>query len=154
MGRTANHAVVMAQLLIDGKSYGPHPFVVQIRDMKTHEPLENIHVGDIGPKFGYNTMDNGFLLLNNVKVPHVHMLAKFSSVDPKTNKYVKPASASLVYGTLVSHITRHFPVAYHICVTRLAAEALLSQTLFHDFDSNPRRDLLTPNRCRLGFEAR
>jgi len=100
LGRTANHAVVMAQLVIYGKSFGPHPFVVQIRDMKTHEPLENIHVGDIGPKFGYNTMDNGFLLLNNVKVPHVNMLAKFSSVDPKSNKYVKPASASLVYGTL------------------------------------------------------
>ena len=94
----------MAQLLIDGKSYGPHPFVVQIRDMETHEPLENIHVGDIGPKFGYNTMDNGFLLLNNVKVPHTHMLARFSSVDPNTSKYVKPASASLVYGTLVSRV--------------------------------------------------
>jgi len=100
LGRTANHAVVMAQLIIHGKVYGPHPFVVQIRDLKTHEPLENIHVGDIGPKFGYNTMDNGFLLLNNVKVPHINMLAKFSSVDPKTNRYVKPASASLVYGTL------------------------------------------------------
>ena len=114
MGRTANHAVVMAQLMIDGKSYGPHPFVVQIRDMKTHEPLENIHVGDIGPKFGYNTMDNGFLLLNNVKVPHAHMLAKFSSVDPKTNKYVKPASASLVYGTLVRHVVRFIPNFYCI----------------------------------------
>ena len=45
-------------------------------------------------------MDNGFLLLNHVKIPHINMLAKFSSVDPKTNKYVKPASASLVYGTL------------------------------------------------------
>ena len=43
----------MAQLIIDRKSYGPHPFVVQIRDMRTHEALENIHVGDIGPKFGY-----------------------------------------------------------------------------------------------------
>lgn len=43
-------------------------------------------------------MDNGFLLLNNVKVPHVNMLARFSSVDTKTNQYVKPASASLVYG--------------------------------------------------------
>ena len=100
LGRTANHAVVMAQLIIDGKAYGPHPFVIQIRDLKTHEPLENIHVGDIGPKFGYNTMDNGFLLLNQVKVPHINMLAKFSSVDPKTSKYIKPASASLVYGTL------------------------------------------------------
>ncbi|MCJ1390422.1 fatty-acyl coenzyme A oxidase [Xylographa bjoerkii] len=100
LGRTANHAVVMAQLVIGGKSYGPHPFVVQIRDMKTHEPLEGIHVGDIGPKFGYNTMDNGFLLLNHVKIPHVNMLAKFSGVDPKSNKYIRPASASLVYGTL------------------------------------------------------
>ncbi|KAK2809925.1 hypothetical protein FQN50_003339 [Emmonsiellopsis sp. PD_5] len=53
LGRTANHAVVMAQLIIAGKSYGPHPFVVQIRDLKTHEPLEGVHVGDIGPKFGY-----------------------------------------------------------------------------------------------------
>jgi len=53
LGRTANHAVVMAQLYIGGKNYGPHPFVVQIRDLKTHEPLENVYVGDIGPKFGY-----------------------------------------------------------------------------------------------------
>ena len=45
-------------------------------------------------------MDNGFLLLNHVKVPHVNMLARFSSVDPTTNKYVRPSSPSLVYGTL------------------------------------------------------
>ena len=68
LGRTANYAVVMAQLVIDRKPYGPHPFVVQIRDLKTHQPLEGIHVGDIGPKFGYNTMDNGFLLFNKVKM--------------------------------------------------------------------------------------
>lgn len=90
----------MAQLIIAGKPYGPHPFVCQIRDMKTHEPLEGIHVGDIGPKFGYNTMDNGFLLLNHVKIPHINMLARFSRVDPETNKYVRPSSPSLVYGTL------------------------------------------------------
>lgn len=100
LGRTATHAVVMAQLIIGGKPYGPHPFVVQVRDLKTHAPLENIHVGDIGPKFGYNTMDNGFLLFNKVKVPHISMLARFSMVDPKTNKYVRPSSPALVYGTL------------------------------------------------------
>ena len=100
LGRTANHAVVMAQLVISGKAYGPHPFVVQIRDMNTHQPLENIHIGDIGPKFGYNTMDNGFLLFNQVKVPHISMLARYSGVDPKTNQYMRPTSPSLVYGTL------------------------------------------------------
>jgi len=100
LGKVANHAVVMAQLIIDGKNYGPHPFVAQIRDMKTHEPLDNIHVGDIGPKFGYNTMDNGFLLFNQVKIPHANMLARFSRVDPETNKYMRPSNPSLVYGTL------------------------------------------------------
>lgn len=100
LGKVANHAVVMAQLVIKGKTYGPHPFIVPIRDLKTHEPLENVHVGDIGPKFGFNTMDNGFLLLNNVKVPHVNMLARFSRVDPETSKYIRPPTPALVYGTL------------------------------------------------------
>lgn len=45
-------------------------------------------------------MDNGFLLFNNVKIPHICMLARYSSVDPKTNRYVRPSSPSLVYGTL------------------------------------------------------
>ena len=90
----------MAQLIIAGRSHGPHPFAVQIRDLKTHEPLENIHIGDIGPKFGHNTMDNGFLLFNHVKIPHGNMLARFSGVDPQSNRYIRPSSPSLVYGTL------------------------------------------------------
>ena len=57
LGRTANYAVVMAQLVIDGKPYGPHPFVCQIRDLKTHQELENIHIGDIGPKFGFKWVE-------------------------------------------------------------------------------------------------
>jgi acyl-CoA oxidase len=45
-------------------------------------------------------MDNGFLLFNKVKVPHEAMLARFSYVDPKTDKYVRRGSPSLIYGTL------------------------------------------------------
>lgn len=55
MGRTANHAIVVAQLLVpkstgssEFDNHGPHPFIVQIRDMKTHKPLAGIAVGDIG----------------------------------------------------------------------------------------------------------
>lgn len=53
LGCAANHALVMAQLIIDGKNYGPHTFVVPVRDFKNHEPLEGVFVGDIGPKFGF-----------------------------------------------------------------------------------------------------
>ncbi len=129
LGKTANHAVVMAQLYIDGKNHGPHPFVVQIRDLKTHEPLPNVHVGDIGPKFGYNTMDNGFLLFKDVKVPHAHMLSRFSGIDPQTNKYVRPSNPSLVYGTLTyirssivlqagSTLARGVTIATRYCAVR------------------------------------
>ena len=45
-------------------------------------------------------MDNGFLLFNDVKIPHANMLARFSGIDPNTNKYVRPSSPSLIYGTL------------------------------------------------------
>lgn len=45
-------------------------------------------------------MDNGFLLLNKVKIPHVNMLARFSRVDPETSQYFKPSTPALVYGTL------------------------------------------------------
>ena len=65
MGRTANHAIVVAQLLVPKStdsseyvSHGPHPFIVQIRDFKTHQPLRGIAVGDIGPKYGSRSLNN------------------------------------------------------------------------------------------------
>jgi len=45
-------------------------------------------------------MDNGFLLFNKVRVPHVAMLARFSRVDPETSQYIRPAASTLVYGTM------------------------------------------------------
>ncbi|BFZ63374.1 hypothetical protein YB2330_004496 [Saitoella coloradoensis] len=100
LGRTANTAVVMAQLISNGKTYGPHPFVVPIRDLKTHQPLPGVLVGDIGPKFGYNAIDNGFLLFEHVKIPHFNMLAKFARIDPVTGAYEKPPNDKLSYGTM------------------------------------------------------
>ncbi|CAK9782616.1 acyl-CoA oxidase [Cutaneotrichosporon oleaginosum] len=98
LGRTANHALVMAQLIIDGKNYGPHTFVVPVRDVQTHEPLPGVYVGDIGPKFGYASMDNGFALFNKVKIPHINMLNRFQVVDPETGKYQRRGSPAFVYG--------------------------------------------------------
>lgn len=39
VGQTANYAVVMAQLYTKGECRGIHPFVMQLRDEETHEPL-------------------------------------------------------------------------------------------------------------------
>jgi acyl-CoA oxidase len=55
----------------------------QIRDISTHKPLPGITVGDIGPKLGYQTKDNGFLAFDNYKVPRLSLLAKYNRVDDK-----------------------------------------------------------------------
>jgi len=109
LGRTANHAIVVAQLLVpkskDSKelvNHGPHPFIVQIRDMSTHKPLQGIAVGDIGPKYGYAPMDNGYMLFDQVRVPHNAMLSRYSLVDPNTCTYSKPANPAVVYGSLTA----------------------------------------------------
>lgn len=101
LGVAANYAVVMARLISNGKDYGPHPFVVQIRNLENHEPLKGITVGDIGPKFGFNTVDNGFILFDNVHVPHISMLARYSRIDKKTGEYINPPNSKLAYGTMV-----------------------------------------------------
>lgn len=41
-----------------------------------------VTVGDIGPKFGYFGMDNGFLQLDHVRIPRDQMLMKYSQVCP------------------------------------------------------------------------
>ncbi|KAK1163669.1 peroxisomal acyl-coenzyme A oxidase 1 isoform X1 [Acipenser oxyrinchus oxyrinchus] len=100
LGKTSNHAIVLAQLYTQGQCRGLHPFIVPIRAMGTHEPLPGVVVGDIGPKFGFDEVDNGFLKLENVRIPRMNMLMKYSKVAPD-GSYVKPPSDKLTYGTMV-----------------------------------------------------
>lgn len=55
-------------------------FIVQLRSIDNHRPLPGITVGDIGMKFGngaYNTMDNGVLRFDHVRIPRDQMLMKY-----------------------------------------------------------------------------
>ncbi|KAK5822718.1 hypothetical protein F5H01DRAFT_149051 [Linnemannia elongata] len=101
LGKAANHAVVMARLITNGKDYGPHALCVPIRSMEDHTLLPGVMAGDIGPKFGYNTTDNGCMWFDHYRVPHISLLAKYSSVKPGSGEYVKPPNAKLSYGTMV-----------------------------------------------------
>uniref|UniRef100_A0A4W3GHF7 Acyl-coenzyme A oxidase n=1 Tax=Callorhinchus milii TaxID=7868 RepID=A0A4W3GHF7_CALMI len=100
LGKTSNHAIVLAQLYTQGQCRGLHAFIVPIRKMGTHEPLPGVVVGDIGPKFGYDEVDNGYLKLENVRVPRENMLMRYAKVMPD-GMYVKPPSDKLTYGTMV-----------------------------------------------------
>ncbi|KAJ5760483.1 hypothetical protein N7520_007639 [Penicillium odoratum] len=145
LGRIANHAIVVAQLLLPKSespdqyvSHGPHPFIVQVRDMKTHQPLDGVVVGDIGPKYGYITMDNAYMLFNNFRIPHSAMLSRYSSVDPKTGIYSKPAQPAVVYGSLTyvrAQIVDHARLVLARAVT-IAVRYTAIRRQFTDRDSN------------------
>ena len=92
----------MARLIVKGRDYGPHGFVVQIRDMETHQPLEGIEVGDIGPKLGFNGVDNGWLRFNHVHIPRDAMLMRFAKVTEE-GRYVPPPAENqkASYATMV-----------------------------------------------------
>lgn len=83
MARTVTHALVMAQLWIRNRCYGPHLFILQVRSLDDHRPMPGITVGDIGSKIGYNSIDNGFMRMNNVRIPLDQMLMKHSKVSKR-----------------------------------------------------------------------
>ncbi|MBA0859225.1 hypothetical protein Goshw_004587, partial [Gossypium schwendimanii] len=61
LGKVSTHALVYARLITDGQDHGVH----------------GITVGDIGMKFGsgaYNSMDNGVLRFDHVRIPRDQML--------------------------------------------------------------------------------
>lgn len=72
--------MLVAQLYTKGKCYGTHPFIVQIRDEETHMPLPGIKVGDIGPRMGLNSANNGFLGFDRHRIPREHMMMKNAQV--------------------------------------------------------------------------
>ena len=51
-----------------------------IRNKETHLPLPGVILGDCGKKEGLDTVDNGFLIFNNVRIPRTNFLNKFSNV--------------------------------------------------------------------------
>jgi acyl-CoA oxidase len=105
LGRTANHAMVIARL-IDGKGIdlGVHNFLVPLRSMKDHTLLPGVKTGDVGPKIGYNVMDNGFASFDNVAIPRRNMAMRFASIDEQGNyskKSVSEASQKITYITMM-----------------------------------------------------
>ncbi|XP_039056990.1 peroxisomal acyl-coenzyme A oxidase 1-like [Hibiscus syriacus] len=104
LGKVSTHAVVYARLITDGQDHGVHGFIVQLRSLDDHSPLPGITVGDIGMKFGsgaYNSMDNGVLKFDHVRIPRDQMLMGVSQVTREGKYMQSDVPRQLVYGTMV-----------------------------------------------------
>lgn len=99
MGKSANYAILMAQLYTKGTCHGIHAFLLRLRD-DNHKVLPGMTVGDIGPKFGFQPIDNGYLRLDNCRIPRENMLMRHAKVLAD-GTYVKPLNEKIMYGGML-----------------------------------------------------
>ncbi|KAJ3172573.1 hypothetical protein HDU88_005902 [Geranomyces variabilis] len=147
LGRTSTHAIVVARLILAGKDIGTHTFIVQIRSLEDHKPLRGITIGDIGSKYGYQAIDNGFMLFDHVRIPRENMLMRYARVEAD-GSYVRPPSSKLSYGTMVyvrasivsnaaKNLARAATIATRYSAVRRQftnAEASKDDTIFNSFE--------------------
>lgn len=104
LGKASTHALAYARLIVNGQDHGVHGFIVQLRSLDDHLPLPGITVGDIGMKFGsgaYNTMDNGVLRFDHVRIPRNQMLMRVLQVTREGKVVQSDVPRQLIYGTMV-----------------------------------------------------
>jgi len=55
--------------------------MVQLRDIDTWKILPGVTCGDLGPKIGYNSKDNGWCSFDKVRIPRADMLSGLCEVS-------------------------------------------------------------------------
>jgi acyl-CoA oxidase len=120
---SATHAIVMARLLTDGKDYGVHPFMLQIRDTETSKPVDGVDLGDVGLKPSHNQNDNGYARFEKVAIPRENLLGTYAAVT-REGSYRQRAGLhpKLLYSTML--ITRSKIV--WVCGLQLAAAVTIA----------------------------
>lgn len=94
-GLVANKTVVIADLHIDSKSYGPHAFIVNMRS-NDGVLLEGISVGDMGKKTVGNDLDNAWISFNKLSIPKTSLLSRFGDID-ENNTYQQKVKGMPVF---------------------------------------------------------
>ena len=102
-GVWATHSIVVARLIVDGKEYGNHLFLTQIRELDTQRLMPGVEIYEMGPKAfqGMLGTDNGAMQFHNVRIPRSQMLARNAQVL-RDGTYVKPQNTKHSYGSMVT----------------------------------------------------
>jgi acyl-CoA oxidase len=102
-GVWATHGIVVARLIINGKEYGNHLFLTQLRNLDTQELMPGVEIHELGPKAfqGMLGTDNGAIRFHDVRIPRDQMLARNAQVK-KDGTYVKPQNEKHSYGSMVT----------------------------------------------------
>lgn len=148
LGITSDHAAVQALLYFPPKddpnctdkskytNLGPHLFIVPIRNPKTRVPLPGVTVGDIGPKAanGFSIIDNGYLVLNNVRIPADNLLNRFTKIDTSgpVSKYVLNGNPRVMYASM-TNLRAGYPLSVGIPLAKAVTIASRYLTIRRQF---------------------
>lgn len=99
-----NYAAVFAQLIIEGRSQGPHCFIVPIRD-ENGNLYPGVTAIDMMHKEGMNGVDNGILIFDKVRIPRENLLDKFGSVAPDGQYHSPIQSKSARFNAMLATLT-------------------------------------------------
>mmetsp|Transcript_125727 Transcript_125727/g.367381 ORF Transcript_125727/g.367381 Transcript_125727/m.367381 type:complete len:466 (+) Transcript_125727:92-1489(+) len=92
-GLTADLAVVVATLLVKGKSYGPHAFVMEMR--RNGELVPGVTVEDMGNKTIGNDLDNARVSFSKVWVPRSALLDRYAGIEKGEYVQYKPGTSNM-----------------------------------------------------------
>jgi acyl-CoA oxidase len=67
--------------------------------------MTGVRTGDLGPKFGYTTKDNGWGIFENKRIPRMNMLMSMASVDKEGN-FKLIGDMRVLYSTMMLIRTR------------------------------------------------
>eukprot|EP00071_Canis_lupus_P026855 XP_022260412.1 acyl-coenzyme A oxidase-like protein isoform X2 [Canis lupus familiaris] len=99
-----NYAAVFAQLIINGRSQGPHCFIVPIRDEKG-SLYPGVTAIDMMYKEGLHGVDNGILIFHKVRIPRENLLDKFGSVAPDGQYHSPIKNKSARFNAMLAALT-------------------------------------------------
>jgi acyl-CoA oxidase len=162
LGVLATHALVVAKLIVFGKDLGIHVFLVQVRELNTHELVPNVLIYEQGQKSlgSFTSIDNGTMQFINKRIPRDQMLAGMASLDRDgtyhKGKNTKHSYTSMVIirGLMIAEIGQDVAKAVVIALTYAAFRRQFNaengqETLVINYASVKNR--LYPALCRVSL---
>jgi alkylation response protein AidB-like acyl-CoA dehydrogenase len=86
-GLTADLAVVVATLIVKGKSVGPHAFIMDLRKSPGGDLVDGVTTEDMGDKTIGNDLDNARIAFKDVWIPKSALLDRYSGIE--NNEWVQ-----------------------------------------------------------------
>ncbi|XP_008562044.1 PREDICTED: acyl-coenzyme A oxidase-like protein, partial [Galeopterus variegatus] len=99
-----NYTVVFAQLIINGRSQGPHCFIVPVRD-ENGSLYPGVTAIDMMHKEGLHGVDNGILIFDKVPIPREKLLDKFGSMSPDGQYHSPIKNKSVRFNAMLAALT-------------------------------------------------